>query len=361
MKEMILHCNIKRDDKVFYYTTTGWMMWNWLMSALSVGATVVVWEGNPCYPEWDSLWKMAEETKLTLFGTSAAYLQGIMNAGCEPGKKFNLSKLRTIASTGSPATDVVFNYVYTKIKPDVQFASISGGTDLNGCFALGCPISPVYMGELQCLGLGLDVAIYDDDGQSIVDQKGELCCRKPFPSGPLFFWNDEDGKRYKSAYFEEYENTWRHGDFAKITTRGGMIIYGRSDATLNAGGIRIGTADIYRVVDETIKEVRDSVVVGLQVGKIGGDEVKVVLFVMMAEGYKLTPKLRRTIQERIRDGCSLRHVPNVVRECPDIPYTISGKKVELAVKKVLEGRNVKNASALRNPESLAFYKQLNLK
>ena len=361
MKEMILHCNIKRDDKVFYYTTTGWMMWNWLMSALSVGATVVVWEGNPCYPEWDSLWKMAEETELTLFGTSAAYLQAIMNAGCEPGKKFNLSNLRTIASTGSPATDVVFNYVYTKIKPDVQFASISGGTDLNGCFALGCPILPVYMGELQCLGLGLDVAIYDDDGRSIVNKKGELCCQKPFPSGPLFFWNDPENKRYQGAYFEEYANIWRHGDFAKITKRGGMIIYGRSDATLNAGGIRIGTADIYRVVDETIKEVRDSVIVGLQVGKIGGDEVKVVLFVMMSEGNTLTSKLKRNIQDRIRNACSPRHVPNVILECPDIPYTISGKKVELAVKKVLEGRPVKNSSALRNPDSLAFYKNVKLR
>jgi acetoacetyl-CoA synthetase len=355
MKEMVLHCNISRDDNVFYYTTTGWMMWNWLISALAVGATVVIWEGNPCFPEWDSLWEMAEKTKLTLFGTSAAYLQAIMNAGCEPGSKFDLSNLRTICSTGSPATDIVFEYVYSKIKPDVQFASISGGTDLNGCFALGCPILPVHLGELQCLGLGLDVAILDEDGKAVEDTKGELCCRKPFPSGPLFFWNDVENKRFHDAYFDHFKNTWRHGDFAKITPRGGMIIYGRSDATLNAGGIRIGTADIYRVVDETIAEVRDSVIVGKQVGKIGGDEVKVVLFVLMAEGCALTPKLKHLIRNRIRDACSARHVPNVILTCPDIPYTISGKKVELAVKKALEGKAIKNKSALRNPDCLEFY------
>ena len=360
MKEMTLHCNATRDDKIFYYTTTGWMMWNWLFSALSIGATVVCWEGNPCYPEWDSLWEMAERTGLTLFGTSAAYLQAIMNAGCEPGAKFDLQKLRTICSTGSPATEVVFDYVYSKIKSDVQFASISGGTDLNGCFALGCPILPVHLGELQCLGLGLDVAILDDDGKSVENTMGELCCRKPFPSGPLFFWNDKGDVKFKDAYFMHYENTWRHGDYAKVTPRGGMIIYGRSDATLNAGGIRIGTADIYRVVDETIVEVVDSVIVGLQVGRIGGDEIRVVLFVKMKEGSTLTPQLQQKIRMRVRDACSPRHVPNDIIVCPDIPYTISGKKVELSVKKALEGRPIKNSSALRNPESLAFYQNVKL-
>ncbi|CAK4069651.1 unnamed protein product [Aphanomyces euteiches] len=357
LKEHILHLNVNRDDVVFYYTTTGWMMWNWLVSGLAIGATVVLFDGNPLYPGASALWQFAEEVGMTMFGTSARYLAAVMDSGCKPGKEFDLSKLKTIASTGSPASTNIFNFVYTEIKSDVQFASISGGTDLNGCFALGCTNLPVYNGELQCRGLGLDVAIFSDNGEKILDGQGELVCLKPFPSMPLYFYGDNDGSKYFSAYFDVFPNVWRHGDFASITANNGMILYGRSDATLNPGGVRIGTADIYKVVEQ-IKQVADSVIVGQDYTLADGTpDVKIVLFVVLADGVSLTPELQKSICSKIRNETSPRHVPGLIVACPDIPYTVSGKKVEIAVKRILGGKTITNGSALRNPESLDWFVQ----
>ncbi|RHY88829.1 hypothetical protein DYB35_002842, partial [Aphanomyces astaci] len=355
LKEHMLHLNVSRDDVVFYYTTTGWMMWNWLVSGLAVGATVVLFDGNPLYPGASALWQFAEEVGMTVFGTSARYLAAVMDSGCKPGKEFNLSKLKMIASTGSPASTNIFNFVYSDISADVQFASISGGTDLNGCFALGCSNLPVYNGELQVRGLGLDVAIYNDNGDALLQSQGELVCLKPFPSMPLYFYGDTDGSKYFGAYFDVFPNVWRHGDFAEITAHNGMVLYGRSDATLNPGGVRIGTADIYKVVEQ-IKDVADSVIVGQDYTLSDGTpDVKIVLFVVLAEGVSLTAELQKRIASKIRTETSPRHVPGLIVACPDIPYTVSGKKVEIAVKRVLGGKTITNASALRNPESLAWF------
>jgi acetoacetyl-CoA synthetase len=350
MKELILHTDLKREDVIFYFTTCGWMMWNWLTSALSVGATVVLFDGNPFHPQPGALWEMAEKEKITVFGTSAGYLNALQNFGVKPGKTYDLAPLRAVLSTGSPLSEEGFDFVYSEIKKDLQLASISGGTDLNGCFALGNPMGPVYSGELQCRGLGMKVLAFDENGQPVIGQQGELVCTAPFPSMPIYFWNDPDNSKYHAAYFDVYPSVWRHGDFIKISSRGGVTIYGRSDATLNPGGVRIGTAEIYRQVEQ-LEEIEDSVVVG-QPWK--GD-VRVVLFVKLMPGFELTEDLKKRICKTIRENASPRHVPSKIIKVPAVPYTLNMKKVELAVRKVIQGQEVKNKDALSNPEVLDFY------
>lgn len=350
LKEMVLHTDVRRGDTIFYFTTCGWMMWNWLTSALATGATVVLYDGNPFHPDPGALWQMAQDEKITVFGTSAGYLNALKNTGLRPVDTYDLSPLRAVLSTGSPLSEEGFEFVYDAIKPDVQLASISGGTDLNGCFALGNPMGPVYSGELQCRGLGMKVEAFDENGRPVLGRQGELVCTAPFPSMPLYFWNDPDNKKYLSAYFDVYPGVWRHGDYIEINERGGVKIYGRSDATLNPGGVRIGTAEIYRRVNE-FDEIEDSLVVGQN----WKDDVRVLLFVKMAEGSRLDDVLRDRIKKTLRENASPRHVPAKILEVPDIPYTLNMKKVELAVKNIIEHRPVTNRDALSNPESLDFY------
>jgi len=350
LKEMILHTDMRRNDTIFYYTTCGWMMWNWLTSALGVGATLVLFDGNPFHPEPGALWKMAQDEKISVFGTSAGYITALQNAGVKPGKTYDLKNLRTILSTGSPLSMENFEYVYQDIKPDVQLASISGGTDLNGCFALGNPMGPVYSGELQCRGLAMKVEAFDENGKPVINQQGELVCTAPFPSMPIYFWDDPNGKKYYNAYFDVYPGIWRHGDFIEINDHGGVTIFGRSDATLNPGGVRIGTAEIYRQMEQ-LDEIEDSVVVGQD----WKNDVRVILFVKMAPGYELTDEVKKKIVNTIRINASPRHVPAKILSVPDVPYTLNMKKVELAVKKVIQNKPVLNKDALRNPEALDFY------
>ena len=349
-KELVLHTDLKEEDIIFYFTTCGWMMWNWLTAALSTGATLVLYDGNPFHPGPDALWKMAQDERVTIFGTSAGYIEALKNAGVKPGRQFDLSALKSVLSTGSPLSDENFEFIYNEIKQDLQLASISGGSDLNGCFALGNPMGPVYTGELQCRGLGMKVYAYDENGKPTVGQQGELVCTAPFPSMPIFFWGDDDGSKYHSAYFNEYPGIWTHGDFIMITERGGVIMYGRSDATLNPGGVRIGTAEIYRRLD-AMEELEDSVIVG----QSWNNDVRVILFVKTAPGFDLTDELQNKIKADIRANASPRHVPAKIIACPDVPYTLNMKKVELAVKKMIEGKEVKNKDALKNPESLDFF------
>jgi len=353
LKELVLHTDLKEEDTIFYFTTCGWMMWNWLTCSLGVGATLVLFDGNPFHPGADALWKMAEEEKITVFGTSAGYIEALKNAGVKPGKDFDLSSLKSLLSTGSPLSEENFEFIYDEIKNDIQLSSISGGSDLNGCFALGNPMGKVYSGELQCRGLAMKVVAYDENGKSIVGSQGELICEAPFPSMPIYFWKDEGNVKYKSAYFEEYPNVWAHGDFVEVTERGGVIMHGRSDATLNPGGVRIGTAEIYRRIDQ-MEEIEDSVVVGQSFN----NDIRVILFVKMAQGFELTDELKDKIKKDIRMTASPRHVPAKIIETPDIPYTLNMKKVELAVKKMIEGKEVKNKDALKNPEALDFFGDL---
>jgi acetoacetyl-CoA synthetase len=353
MKEMILHTDMRREDTIFYFTTCGWMMWNWLASALAVGATLVLYDGNPFHPSAEALWQMAQDEKITVFGTSAGYLAALQNCGVRPIEKFNLSALRALLSTGSPLSIEGFEFVYAAIKNDLQLASISGGTDLNGCFALGNPMAPVYAGELQCRGLAMKVEAFNENGRPVIGRQGELVCTAPFPSMPIYFWNDPDGSKYHSAYFDVYPGVWRHGDYIEITERGGVIIYGRSDATLNPGGVRIGTAEIYRQLDP-MEEIDDSVVVGQN----WKNDVRVILFVKMAPGFALTDEIKAKIRQTIRANTSPRHMPAKIIEVPDIPYTLNMKKVELAVRKVIQGQEVRNKDALRNPQVLDFYAQI---
>ncbi|MHC4082802.1 MAG: acetoacetate--CoA ligase [Planctomycetota bacterium] len=353
LKEHVLHVDVTRDDVLFYFTTCGWMMWNWLVAALGTGAAIVLYDGSPFHPNPDSLWRLAEDAGITVFGTSASYLAALEKVGRKPGRRFDLSRLRAVLSTGSPLSDRSFEYVYRDIKPELCLASISGGTDLNGCFVAGCPILPVHRGEIQCKCLGMDVRARDDDGRDIVGQAGELVCATAFPSMPTRFWGDEDGTAYRAAYFERFPGAWTHGDYISINDRGGIRISGRSDATLNPGGVRIGTAEIYRQV-EPLEAVADSVVIG-QVWK---DDTRVVLFVKLAEGHELTDDLRETICSAIRSNCSPRHVPARIIAVDDIPYTLSGKKVELAVRKIVHGEPVVNRDALKNPEALDCYVDL---
>jgi len=353
LKELMLHTDLKREDTIFYFTTCGWMMWNWLTSSLAVGATLVLYDGFPFHPHGGALWKMAQDEKISIFGTSAGYIHALMNTGVKPVQEYDLTPLRTILSTGSPLSIEGFEFVYREIKEDLQLASISGGTDLNGCFALGNPMLPVYAGELQCRPLGMNVEAFDENGKPIRNQQGELVCTTPFPSMPIYFWDDPDGEKYYSAYFDVYPNIWRHGDFIEINDRGGVVIYGRSDATLNPGGVRIGTAEIYRHVEQ-MDEIEDSLVIG-QPWK---NDVRVILFVKMAEGHELTDGIKNKIRSTLRANASPRHVPAKIITVPDVPYTLNMKKVELAVKKVIMGQEVLNKDALKNPEALDYYENL---
>jgi acetoacetyl-CoA synthetase len=326
------------------------MMWNWLVSSLAVGATLVLYDGNPFHPDPGALWKMAQDEKITIFGTSAGYIAALQNTGAKPGKSYDLSSLKSLLSTGSPLSREGFEYIYNDVKSDLQLASISGGTDLNGCFALGNPMGPVYAGELQCRGLAMKVEAFDENGKPVINRQGELVCTAPFPSMPIYFWNDPDNRKYLDAYFDVYPNIWRHGDFIEINNRGGVVIFGRSDATLNPGGVRIGTAEIYRQVDR-MAEIEDCIVVGQN----WNNDVRIILFVKMAQGYELTESLKDTIKKTIRTNASPRHTPAKILAVPDIPYTHNMKKVELAVKKTIHNRPVLNKDALKNPEALDFY------
>ena len=357
LKEHVLHGDLARDDRIFYFTTCGWMMWNWLVSALAVGATLVLYDGAPMAGKGDLLWEMAERERVTVFGTSAKYLALAEKEGIRPRGRRDLSALRCILSTGSPLAPASFDYVYRDIKDDVQLSSISGGTDIVSCFALGNPAGPVWRGELQAPGLGMAVDVFDDSGRPVRGEPGELVCTRPFPSMPVGFWNDADGSRYRAAYFEAYPNVWRHGDWAQFTVHGGLVITGRSDATLNPGGVRIGTAEIYRQV-EHFPEVVESLVVGQDIGAGGERDVRIVLFVRLRDGATLDDALRARIGRRIREHCSPHHVPRVMVQVADIPRTISGKITELAVRDVIHGRPVKNTDALANPESLALFRDL---
>ncbi len=353
MKELILHTDLKKDDKIFYFTTCGWMMWNWLVSSLSIGATIVLYDGNPFYPNEDSLLNIADSIGLSIFGTSAKYISYLEQNNINPSK-YQFNKLRSILSTGSPLNDESYDFVYNNWKKDIQLCSISGGTDIISCFALGNPLKPIIKGKLQSIGLGMNVKSFDSDGNSLIEKKGELVCVNPFPSMPIYFYNDKENEKYKKAYFNRYSNVWHHGDYISIYKDGTVKIFGRSDTTLNPGGVRIGTAEIYRVLDK-IKFIHDSVVVGFD----KSDDEVIILFIKIDES-KLSEEMIYQIKKLIRINCSPRHVPYKIFKIDDIPYTINGKKVELAVKNTLEGRNVTNLDALSNPESLNFYKKINI-
>lgn len=351
LKEHGLHTDLTAEDVLFYFTTCGWMMWNWLVSGLAHGATLVLFDGSPFAPEPEFLWDVADEEGISVFGTSAKYLAALEKADVKPRESHELKKLRAILTTGSVLAPESFDYVYRDIKKDLCLSSISGGTDIISCFALGCPILPVYRGELQCRGLGLAVNVYNDQGKPVRSEKGELVCENSFPCMPVGFWNDEGGKRYFNAYFARFDNIWAHGDFAELTEHDGVIIYGRSDAVLNPGGVRIGTAEIYRQV-EKVEQVLESIAVGQQYQ----DDERVILFVKLRDGIELDDELRKTIAKTIRANATPRHVPAVILQVNDIPRTISGKIVELAVRNVIHGEPVKNTDALANPEALEEFR-----
>jgi acetoacetyl-CoA synthetase len=351
--EQQLHTDIKAGDRLFYFTTLGWMMWNWLVSALANGATLLLYDGSPFHPSGNILWDFAEAERCTHFGTSAKYIDAIKKAELAPARTHDLASVRVLLSTGSPLASESFDYVYQAIKADVHLASISGGTDICGCFVLGVPTRPVWRGEIQGPALGLAVDVFDEDGNRMPSGKGELVCTKPFPSMPVGFWNDPKGEKYHAAYFARFPNIWHHGDFAEWTEHGGMIIHGRSDATLNPGGVRIGTAEIYRQVEQ-LDEVQESIVIG----QARDNDVRVVLFVVLKPGFDLDEVLRERIKQKIRTGASPRHVPARIVQVADIPRTKSGKITELAVRDVVHGREVKNKEALANPEALDLFKNL---
>ena len=352
-KELQIHCDVKENDRVFYFTTCGWMMWNWLVSSLACGSTIVLFDGFPLYKKDDLLIEYASEEKITLFGISAKYIDTLINNKVNPKKKYDLSNLKTICSTGSPLSKDGFKYVYNSIKEDVHLASISGGTDIVSCFVLGNLFDSVNEGEIQNKGLGMDVDIFDDKGFPLKNIKGELVCKKPFPSMPVKFWNDTNDQKYRSSYFEKYNNVWHHGDFAKITNKGGFIIYGRSDTTLNPGGVRLGTSEIYNEV-EKFKEIKESIVIG----QPWNNDIRIILFVVLNNGCKLTAKLVDKIKNAIRFNASPRHIPSKIISISDIPKTKNGKLVELAVKQTVEGEEIKNLEALANPESLEQFKNI---
>ncbi|AAO90302.1 acetoacetate--CoA ligase [Coxiella burnetii] len=353
LKELILHTDLRPSQRIFFYTTCSWMMWNWLMSSLAVGATVVLYDGAPFYPTPTALFDLIDKVGISIFGVGAKILESAEKFDLVPKKTHNLLSLKTILTTGSPLLPKSFDYVYNNVKSDIQLSSISGGSDIISCFALGNSLLPVYRGELQCIGLGMDVKIFNDDGDSVIEEKGELVCKSPFPSMPIYFWNDPEGKKYHQAYFDKYPNTWAHGDYAKTTKRGTLIIYGRSDTTLNPGGIRIGTAEIYQQV-EKIKEILDCLVTSQQ---WKGDE-RIILFVVLQKETTLTDPLRKKIQTTIRQNLSPHHVPNKIIAVPDLPRTKSGKIVELAVKKIINGESVNNLTALENPKILEYFQNL---
>jgi acetoacetyl-CoA synthetase len=349
--EQRLHSDIKAGDRLFYFTTLGWMMWNWLVSGLGSGATLLLYDGSPFHPSGNVLWDYAQEKGCTHFGASAKYIDALKKSGLHPGRTHDLSNMRVMLSTGSPLAPESFDYVYNSINADLHLASISGGTDICGCFVLGVPTKPVWRGEIQGPGLGMAVDVVDETGKPIRQGKGELVCTRPFPSMPIGFWNDPTGEKYRAAYFSRFENLWHHGDFAEWTEHGGMIIHGRSDATLNPGGVRIGTAEIYRQVEQ-LEEVQEAIVIGQD----WDNDVRVVLFVVLKPGLKLDEALRDRIKRQIRTGASPRHVPARIVQVADIPRTKSGKITELAVRDVVHGREVKNREALANPEALDFYR-----
>jgi acetoacetyl-CoA synthetase len=351
LKEHLLHSDIKSDDRQFYFTTCGWMMWNWLVSGLASGATLLLYDGSPFHPNGNVLFDFAADERCTFFGTSAKYIDACAKAGIEPARTHDLPALRTIASTGSPLLPESFDYVYAHIKRDVCLSSISGGTDIVSCFVLGDPTGPVWRGEIQCRGLGMKVEVWNDAGRPVVGEKGELVCAAAFPSMPVGFWNDPEGAKYFNAYFARFSNVWCHGDYVELTTHGGVIIYGRSDAVLNPGGVRIGTAEIYRQVEQ-LPEVVESIVVGQD----WQGDVRVVLFVRLRPGLELDEALRGRIAQQIRRNTTPRHVPAKILQVADIPRTKSGKIVELAVREVIHDRPVKNREALANPEALDLYR-----
>jgi acetoacetyl-CoA synthetase len=351
LKEHQLHCDVREGDRVFYFTTCGWMMWNWLITGLASGATLILYDGSPFYPDGRVLFDLADELGITLFGTSPRFIDAVAKAGLEPRKSHGLETVRTITSTGSPLSAEHFDFVYSRIKTDVHLASISGGTDIVGLFAGGDPNRPVWRGEIQARALAMKVEVYDDAGRSVREQKGELVCTMGFPSMPVRFWNDPDGSKYHAAYFDRYPGIWCHGDYVELTEHDGLIIYGRSDAVLNPGGVRIGTAEIYRQVEQ-FDEIVESLVIGQQ---WGGDE-RVILFVRLREGLTLDEELQSRLRKRIREQSSPRHVPARIMQVTDIPRTRSGKLVELAVRDVVHGREVRNREALANPEALEQFR-----
>jgi acetoacetyl-CoA synthetase len=352
--ELVLHSDLKREDTIMYITTCSWMMWNWLLSSLVAGATIVLYDGNPGFPDAGAMWRLIQDEKITIFGTSAAYLNYIRSLGLVPGKDYDLSALREISQTGSALSAEGWEWVYREVKQDLHFCSISGGTDFNGCFVAGNPISPVYAGQMQGWALGKKCKAYDDKGNSIVDQQGELVCEAAIPSMPLYFWNDPDGRKYREAYFGVYPGVWRHGDYIQIhSDTGGITIFGRSDSTLNPSGVRIGTAEIYNQV-EKLAEIADS----LAIGQSWQGDQRIVLFVKLNEGYQITEELQSEIRKRLRENASPRHVPAKIIQVPDIPYTLNMKKVESAVTNIIHGRPVSNRDSLINPESLDYYQNL---
>jgi acetoacetyl-CoA synthetase len=350
-KEHLLHTDLTRADRLFYFTTCSWMMWNWLMSGLAVGCTLVLYDGSPVHPDPGVLWRLAQDERVTVFGTSAKFLAGVQKSRFTPAREVDLSSVRTILSTGSPLPPETFLSVYADVKSDVQLSSISGGTDIVSCFALGCPLLPVYAGEIQARGLGMRVEIFDENGKSVRGRKGELVCSAPFPSMPVGFWNDPDGRRYRATYFERYPNIWQHGDYAELTEHDGIIIFGRSDAVLNPGGVRIGTAEIYAAVD-TLPEVLES----LAVAQSWRNDVRVVLFVRLQPGIALDEGLTRRIRDTIRTRATPRHVPAKIIAVPDLPRTLSGKITELAARAIIHGEPVQNLDALANPGALEYFR-----
>ncbi|MHA1167564.1 MAG: acetoacetate--CoA ligase [Candidatus Hodarchaeales archaeon] len=356
LKDLIIHTDLKRTDTFNYLTTASWMMWNFLVGSLAVGSTVLLYDGNPSYPDWTKIWKIIQDEKITIFGCSASYINFLRNAGAKPGDLFDLSQLRQISQTGSPLSAEGFEWVYENVKTDLLFNSISGGTDLNGTFAAGSTILPVYAGQVQAASLAMKIRAYDENANPVIDQQGELVCEQPFPSMPLYFWDDPDNCKYKAAYFDFYsslgKNVWRHGDYIVIHgDTGGITFYGRSDALLKPSGVRIGTAEIYNVVENQFPEIADS----LAIGQNWKGDQRIILFVLLAPGKEFTDELKDRIKKTLRDKTSPRHVPALIIETPGIPYTFSGKKVEIAVSNIAHGRQVTNRSALSNPETLDFF------
>ena len=353
LKEHQLHCEMKENDNIFYFTTCGWMMWNWLVTALSSKASIVMFEGFPMYKRDDLLIKLADEEKITLFGVSAKYIDALNKSNILNRKKYKLKNLRTICSTGSPLSKDGFRFIYNKVKSNLHLASISGGTDIVSCFLLGNIYEPVIAGEIQNKGLGMDVDIFDDNGKPIKNKKGELVCKNAFPTTPLKFWNDKNNIKFKKSYFNKFNNVWHHGDYGEVKKSGGFVIYGRSDTTLNPGGVRLGTSEIYSEV-EKFQEIKESIVIG----QSWDNDIRIILFVIMNKNYKLDNELIKRIKIQIRTNASPRHVPSKIINVSDIPRTKNGKIVELAVKNIIEGNVIKNKEALANPETLNEFKNL---
>jgi len=357
LKEILLHADLKNTDRVTYISSPSWMMWNWLMSCLAAGSSVVIYDGNPTHPDWGAMWNLVREEKLTFLGCSASFINYLMTSSAEPGQTYDLSSLREISQTGSPLSAEGFEWVYKHVKPDLHLNSISGGTDINGCFAGGVPIQPVYAGELQAPGLGMKINVYDENGQPVVDRLGELVCELPTPSMSLYFWDDPSKRRYSEAYFDYYKpmgkNVWRHGDFVMLHgDTGGITFYGRSDAVLKISGVRIGTSEIYSVL-EKVEEVADS----LAVAQGWKDDQRMILFVKLSPGHHLSEALKEKIRRVLRQEASPKHVPAVIVDVPEIPYTFNMKKVETAVANIVNNRPVANVDAISNPECLKFYRE----